>query len=130
MVYINNWQEFQEAAESLYEKSPSTTRYCVKWRAEEGLLVLKLTDNTTCVKYKTHSSIFLNRFEALNFTLMRKMQNRKPTVTPVEVVQATPMEGAASAAIAGGSAVASSVVPTSGGPAGGGVKKKKGKKKK
>ncbi|KDQ54678.1 hypothetical protein JAAARDRAFT_104259, partial [Jaapia argillacea MUCL 33604] len=78
MVYISDWHEFQEAAEGLYTKSPKTTRYCVKWRAIGGKLVLKITDNTTCIKFKTHSSVFLNRFEALNLSLMQKMQNRRP----------------------------------------------------
>ena len=26
MVYISSWQEYQEAAEALYEKSPTTVR--------------------------------------------------------------------------------------------------------
>lgn len=66
MVYIASWQDFQEAAENLYEKSPNTvsstailsflavlinhwkqTRYCVKWKSSEANLVLKVTDNTT-----------------------------------------------------------------------------------
>ncbi|KAI5120637.1 hypothetical protein M0805_009397 [Coniferiporia weirii] len=75
MVYISSWQEYQEAAEALYAGAPSKTRYCVRWNGKEGKLVLKITDDTTCLKYKTHSSIYLNRFEALNLTLMQKMQN-------------------------------------------------------
>ncbi len=91
MVYISSWQEYQEAAEALYTKSPNKvracfvfvrcardrstdilvcylfcahvlflcctcprpllpvvqTRYCVKWKASEGKLVLKITDDTT-----------------------------------------------------------------------------------
>jgi len=65
MVYIASWQEYQEAAENLYAKSPNRvnldfycrfiilnhcapqTRYCVKWRSSEGKLVLKITDDTT-----------------------------------------------------------------------------------
>lgn len=65
MVYIHSWQEFQDAAEALYSKSPNDvcfitfekkksdqssilqTRYCVKWRSSQGKLVLKITDNTT-----------------------------------------------------------------------------------
>ena len=68
MVYIHSWQEFQDAAEALYSKSPNNvclyqfqtidfltwfqssilqTRYCVKFRSSEGKLVLKITDNTT-----------------------------------------------------------------------------------
>ncbi|KAF8507691.1 signal recognition particle, SRP9/SRP14 subunit [Hysterangium stoloniferum] len=129
MVYITNWQEFQEAAESLYQKSPRDTRYCVKWRATEGHLVLKITDNTACIKYKTHSSIFLNRFETLNLSLMRKMQNWKPASTPAEDHVTVASEGLPSASVpnislSGGSGI------TGSSPAAGGVKKKKGKKKK
>ncbi|EKM52854.1 uncharacterized protein PHACADRAFT_100010 [Phanerochaete carnosa HHB-10118-sp] len=125
MVYISSWQEFQEAAEGLYEKSPNKTRYCVKWKASEGKLVLKITDGTTCLKFKTYSSIFLNRFEALNLSLMQKMQNRKPAqhagAAPGMVPDtATPAAEASTPIIPAGA----------GAPAAGGVKKKKSKKKK
>ncbi|TFK32951.1 signal recognition particle, SRP9/SRP14 subunit, partial [Crucibulum laeve] len=83
MVYIHSWQEYQDAAEALYSKSPNDARYVVKWKASEGKLVLKITDNTTCIKFKTYSSIFLNRFEALNLSLMQKMQNRHREELPV-----------------------------------------------
>ncbi|KAG5638835.1 hypothetical protein H0H81_009606 [Sphagnurus paluster] len=126
MVYIHSWQEFQDAAEALYDRAPNTARYCVKWKSSEGKLVLKITDNTNCIKFKTYSSIFLNRFEALNLSLMQKMQNRRPetpaplaapTLDPVRA--ATPVPGSLSAAISASPAAAS-----------GGVKKKKKPKKK
>ncbi|CAL1697723.1 unnamed protein product [Somion occarium] len=119
MVYISSWQEFQEAAEALYEKSPNTTRYCVKWRSSEGKLVLKITDNTTCLKFKTHSSVFLNRFEALNLSLMQKMQNRRPTA-PTHAPEAS-----ADHPVQASTAPQAPVATPSGG-----VKKKKPKKKK
>ncbi|KAK7029938.1 signal recognition particle protein [Favolaschia claudopus] len=125
MVYIHSWQDYQDAAEALYTKSPTTTRYCVKWKSSEGKLVLKVTDNTTCIKFKTYSSIFLNRFEALNLSLMEKMQNHRKIEPP-----ATPEPPAASTATAE-VATGSSVTPSaSGPPTAGGVKKKKPKKKK
>ncbi|KAJ7711010.1 signal recognition particle, SRP9/SRP14 subunit [Mycena metata] len=127
MVYIHAWQDYQDAAEALYAKSPTTTRYCVKWKSSEGKLVLKITDNTTCIKFKTYSSIFLNRFEALNLSLMEKMQNRRKVEAPAapDVVMAALSPAPPDAAPA-----ASSAVPSSGAPAAGGVKKKKPKKKK
>ncbi|KAF9072397.1 signal recognition particle, SRP9/SRP14 subunit [Rhodocollybia butyracea] len=122
MVYINSWQEYQDAAEALYMKSPHTTRYCVKWKASEGKLVLKITDNVSCIKFKTYSSIFLNRFEALNLSLMEKMQNRQ--VAPPPVQAAEPSDPAPRAS------TPSTVTPAASGPVSGGVKKKKPKKKK
>jgi len=123
MVYIASWQEFQEAAENLYEKSPNSTRYCVKWKSSEAKLVLKVTDNITCLKFKTYSSVYLNRFEALNLTLMRKMQNRKRPNPSTSSIPAPADPGTPSKAEGEPS------LPTQ--PAqGGGVKKKKAKKKK
>jgi len=120
-VYITSWQQFQQEAEALYAKSPNKARYCVKWRAVEGVLVLKITDDTTCLKYRTSSSIYLSRFELLNHALMEKIQNRR---APPPQLQAR-----ASAAEVGS--------PRSGSPAPGakqgetgGSGKKKGKKKK
>ena len=124
------------------------TRYCVKWKSSEARLVLKITDNTTvrpflalssytfirsehdltripdiqCLKFKTYSSVYLNRFEALNLTLMKKMQNRK---RPDPSTSSIPATGDTAAA----TKVEGESLPTQ--PAqGGGVKKKKAKKKK
>ncbi|KAK0200478.1 signal recognition particle, SRP9/SRP14 subunit [Desarmillaria ectypa] len=128
MVYIQSWQEYQDAAEALYAKSPVNTRYCVKWKASEGKLVLKITDNTSCIKFKTYSSIFLNRFEALNLSLMEKMQNKRT------IVEQTPAQSSSHALEIAESAAAPAVSLSSTTPtplaSGGGVKKKKPKKKK
>jgi len=133
MVYIHSWQEFQDAAEALYSKSPNDTRYCVKWRSSQGKLVLKITDNTTCIKFKTHSSIFLNRFESLNLSLMQKMQNHQKrqeddtsshSLTTHEVLPLSENDRASPLPTIHASSVISST------PATGGVKKKKPKKKK
>ncbi|KAI0061254.1 signal recognition particle, SRP9/SRP14 subunit [Artomyces pyxidatus] len=132
MVYINSWQEYQEAAEALYTSSPQKTRYCVKWKSSEGKLVLKITDDTTCIKFKTHSSIFLNRFEALNRSLLQKMINRRPPAIPIPTPRAATASPAPPSVASGkqeSTTQSSSTTPVPGGTAGGGVKKKKGKKK-
>ncbi|KAL1692675.1 signal recognition particle, SRP9/SRP14 subunit [Schizophyllum commune] len=125
MVYLHSWHDFQDAAEALYAKSPNTARYVVKYKHNEGKLVLKITDDRTCLKFKTNSSVFLNRFEALNLSLMRKMQNTKPPAAPpaadVEMREATPVPATPAPA-------APAQITSAAG--GGGVKKKKGKKKK
>ncbi|KAF8657826.1 hypothetical protein AX14_007825 [Amanita brunnescens Koide BX004] len=125
MVYIHAWQEFQDAAEALYAKSPTKARYCVKWKSSEGKLVLKITDDTTCIKFKTYSSIFLNRFEALNLSLMLKMQNRRQK-EPLSEPGAEHAVGRAATPMPPGGATPTAAGP----PAGGGVTKKKPKKKK
>ncbi|KAF9050887.1 signal recognition particle, SRP9/SRP14 subunit [Hymenopellis radicata] len=120
MVYISSWQEYQDAAEALYAKSPNKTRYVIKWKAAEKKLVLKITDNTSCIKFKTYSSVYLNRFETLNMSLMEKMQNKRAAPEVVETAR-TPEPSAAA------STTTPSSIPTA---ASGGVKKKKKPKKK
>jgi len=130
MVYIHSWQEYQDAAEALYEKSPNTARYCVKWKSSEGKLVLKITNNTTCIKFKTYSSIFLNRFEALNLSLIEKMQNKRREEPPAPTPELSlPVEQARISPIPQAGA-ASGATPSLGGAPAAGVKKKKPKKKK
>ncbi|TRM58257.1 signal recognition particle, SRP9/SRP14 subunit [Schizophyllum amplum] len=138
MVYIHAWQDYQDAAEALYAKSPNA-RYVVKYKHNEGQLVLKITDDKTCLKFKTHSSVFLNRFEALNLSLMRKMQNVKPPSVPTPSTAAGAPSTAAAVAkssieptqdVEMREATPAPVQVTSGAAGGGGVKKKKGKKKK
>lgn len=131
------------------------TRYCVRWRSDLGLLVLKVTNDRKvsfllrlpvfnrsisslsplphgqCLKFKTRSSAFLNRFELLNRSMLAKCQNRHrvEAVNPAFiVVNAEPMAAAASAAIASGGE--GSPLASGGAKEEGKSKKKKGKKKK
>ncbi|KAH9476684.1 Signal recognition particle 9 kDa protein [Psilocybe cubensis] len=109
---------------------PLQTRYSVKWKSSEGKLVLKITDNTTCIKFKTNSSIFLNRFESLNLSIMQKMQNQQrreetPAAAPTSDVHPAAENDRASPV----PAQISNAIPVQV-PATGGVKKKKPKKKK
>ncbi|KAG8934606.1 hypothetical protein FRC01_001707 [Tulasnella sp. 417] len=124
MVYITSWPQFQREAEALYARSPFKTRYCVKWRSVEGSLVLKLTDDTTCLKYRATSTVYFHKFQALNLLLMEKMQNRKlPAPPPPETTAGPGAADAASTAPRAGAAAAS-------GTHAGGGKKRGGKKKK
>lgn len=75
-----------------------------------------------CIKFKTYSSMFLNRFDALNQSLMEKMQNQTSRPALVEASREEPVASAAATA-----PVIPAPVPTA---AAGGVKKKKKKSKK
>ena len=86
---------------------------------------------TQCIKYKTRNSIILGRFEALNLSLMRKMQNRAaPVVIPIPTSK---LEGPAvenNPTVAPTTVSAAAAAATAGVAAAAGVKKKKNKKKK
>lgn len=129
------------------------TRYSVKWKSSEGKLVLKITDDVTvricpfpykcpyslsivltnttetcmqCLKFKTHSSIFLGRFEALNRSLIQKMMNTRPPPPAAAAAEVVPATVSTSQPQAATGSKSSSTPAAS---TGGGVKKKKGKKK-
>ncbi|KAG6336742.1 hypothetical protein ID866_2347 [Astraeus odoratus] len=118
MVYIASWQEYQEAAENLYAKSPNKVDLA-------NSSCQAITDDTTCIKFKTYSSIYLNRFETLNLSLMQKMQNKHPEPTPAPVPIKSEVISEVTDLRAASPAPAHQVVPVAGG-----VKKKKPKKKK
>ncbi|GMK57133.1 hypothetical protein CspeluHIS016_0309730 [Cutaneotrichosporon spelunceum] len=82
MVYTKTWTEFESAVIDLYNSAPRKARYVVKFEAKTGKLVLKVTDDSKCLMYKTHSAIILNRFETLNHRLLSTIANarrRAPT---------------------------------------------------
>jgi len=76
MVYFKNWEEFQEAAEKLYQQNPSKTRYTSKYRHSDGKLVLKVTDDKVCLKYRTDQNQDLKKVEKLNNIFFRVMTNK------------------------------------------------------
>ncbi|KAG0049760.1 hypothetical protein BGZ83_005408 [Gryganskiella cystojenkinii] len=123
MVNILAWDEFQKAAEELYQLSPNNTRYVAKYRHTEGKLVLKVTDDRTCLKYKTDQMQDLNKFERLNRSLMAKMHNRIPVA-----VQEAPVVSP-SAPLSASTPVASSTISSPAMQQGGGGKAKKNRRK-
>ncbi|KAF9951257.1 hypothetical protein BGZ72_007211 [Mortierella alpina] len=125
MVNIHQWDEFQKAAEELYSLSPSRTRYVAKYRHVEGKLVLKVTDDRTCLKYKTDQMQDLNKFERLNRSLMAKMHNRIPLATSAEAAAS----GVPSAPSPSQPATASTTISSPALQQGGGGKAKKNKRK-
>ena len=45
MVYVSDWDEFVAAATKLFQSKPKKTRYTVKFRGEDKVVVLKVTDD-------------------------------------------------------------------------------------
>ncbi|KAB2003549.1 hypothetical protein ES319_D11G139400v1 [Gossypium barbadense] len=75
MVYITSWDEFVERTVQLFRADPESTRYCMKYRHCDGKLVLKVTDNKECLKFKTDQAQDARKMEKLNnifFTLMAR----------------------------------------------------------
>ncbi|KAJ0253765.1 Signal recognition particle 9 kDa protein [Hirschfeldia incana] len=91
MVYIVSWDEFVDRSVQLFRADPESTRYVIKYRHCDGKLVLKVTDNKECLKFKTDQAQEAKKMEKLNnifFTLMA----RGPDVDLSEVTGNEPME--------------------------------------
>ncbi|RKP07828.1 signal recognition particle 9 kDa protein-like protein [Thamnocephalis sphaerospora] len=76
MVYITDWNDYQRAVLDLYSGAPQQTRFVTKYRHCDGALVLKVTDDRTCLKYRTDQAQDLKRWERLTRALARVMANR------------------------------------------------------
>ncbi|KAJ8626388.1 hypothetical protein MRB53_019695 [Persea americana] len=75
MVYIALWDEFVERSVQLFRANPQTSRYMMKYRHCDGKMVLKVTDNRECLKFKTDQAQEAKKMEKLNnifFTLMAR----------------------------------------------------------
>ncbi|KAI7950271.1 hypothetical protein MJO29_008945 [Puccinia striiformis f. sp. tritici] len=135
MVYFRNWDTFVSECNKLYEASPVKTRYCTKWRHELGLLVLKVTDDKKCLKFKTRSAVYLNRFELMTRAMIQQMQNVKtgvnePEVAPISKATASGNKNSTSASTGTALPPSSSTAKDAAGKQPPASKKKKGKKKK
>ncbi|BGP51517.1 hypothetical protein JCM10450v2_007463 [Rhodotorula kratochvilovae] len=76
MLY-RDWDRFRQACDDLCRDSDTQTRACIRWRHQAGLLVFKVTDDRKCLTFRTRSSTYLNRFDALNRALLQQYQNKR-----------------------------------------------------
>ncbi|GAA0151250.1 hypothetical protein Leryth_010566 [Lithospermum erythrorhizon] len=75
MVYITTWDDFVDKSIQLFRANPQKTRYNMKYRNCDGKLVLKVTDDKECLKFKTDQAQDARKMEKLNnifFTLMAR----------------------------------------------------------
>ena len=53
MVFLENWDEYQEAATNLFLSHPTRTRCTMKYRHVDEKLEVKVTNDVVCLKFKT-----------------------------------------------------------------------------
>ncbi|XP_065176325.1 signal recognition particle 9 kDa protein-like [Sycon ciliatum] len=73
MPYLVSWEVFAREAERLYLENPGKARFVVKYRHKDGELVIKITDDVVCLKYRTDQSQDVKKLEKLSNSLMRHM---------------------------------------------------------
>ncbi|PWN41982.1 signal recognition particle, SRP9/SRP14 subunit [Ceraceosorus guamensis] len=135
MVYIKSWVAFHAAAIDLQKAQPERTRYLIKAHPATQSLILKVTDDFSTIKFRTRSSIILNRFQALNHELIAQFAGA-PKPTPSEAQagansqDAAPITEAEHVGSSSGAGTVQTGTQGGGGGGGGGGKKKKKKGKK
>ena len=77
MTCYRTWDEFAPAAEKLYLADPMKVRVVMKYRHCDGNLCIKVTDDTTCLQYKTDQAQDVKKIEKLNSKLMRLMVSKE-----------------------------------------------------
>jgi len=85
MVYIENWDDFQESSIKLFRSDPVATRYVMKYRHCDGKLVLKVTDDKVCLKFKTDQAQDIRKMEKLNNTFFSMMARGPDAEVPEDL---------------------------------------------
>jgi signal recognition particle subunit SRP9 len=75
-MYLKTWTEFIEAAEKLLLANPTRTRYTIKYRHKDGAMVLKVTDDRVCLKFRTDQAADFKKLEKLNMLFLRHMTSK------------------------------------------------------
>ena len=76
MVYLNTWDEFQTVALQLYANDPLRARFHMKYKPVEGVIVVRITDNRVCLKYRTDQLADVKRVEQLTTKFLTDMTNK------------------------------------------------------
>ncbi|GAA5917253.1 hypothetical protein JCM8208_006770 [Rhodotorula glutinis] len=88
MLY-RDWDRFKDACTALCRDSDRQPRACIRWRHQVGLVVFRVTDDRKCLTFKTRSTTYLNRFDALNRALLRQFHNERRPSSPAPVGPST-----------------------------------------
>mmetsp|Transcript_12397 Transcript_12397/g.29725 ORF Transcript_12397/g.29725 Transcript_12397/m.29725 type:complete len:118 (-) Transcript_12397:132-485(-) len=77
MVYIESLENFMQAAQELFVNAPERTRYVIKYRHVDAKLVVKVTDDKVCLKYKTDQAQDAKKVAKLNAFFLNIMASAK-----------------------------------------------------
>mmetsp|Transcript_19219 Transcript_19219/g.41534 ORF Transcript_19219/g.41534 Transcript_19219/m.41534 type:complete len:119 (-) Transcript_19219:659-1015(-) len=108
-MYIEDFEAFMQQAEEVYRARPLETRYCIKYRHCDGKLVLKVTDDRTCLQFKTDQQQDLKKLERITsmfFALFARgdLPEGEPMQVDTTQQQQQQQQQAASAAVASAAA--------------------------
>jgi signal recognition particle subunit SRP9 len=79
-MYLETVESFLVQAQDLFRSNPLQTRYSIKYRHCDQKLVAKITDDVTCLQYKTDKLSDVKKLEQLNNILFDLMSGASTDV--------------------------------------------------
>lgn len=73
MPRLENWDEFAEKAKTMYDNNPISCRVTMKYRANDGKLNVKVTDNKKVYQYLVEQSKEVKNVDKFMTLIMRNM---------------------------------------------------------
>lgn len=67
-------------AKELFVADPGNVRYTIKYRACDAKLELKVTDDKTCLKFKTDQQSDVKKMENFNTWFFEQTTNKRPRI--------------------------------------------------
>ena len=81
MVEIKNFDEFFSSAKSMMQTNPTKTRYSFKYKSKPaGVLVLKVTDGSSTLKFATNERADFKRIEELTGWMLAAMSQQEEPI--------------------------------------------------
>ncbi|CAL8111760.1 unnamed protein product [Orchesella dallaii] len=72
-MYLKTYDDWEKAAERLYLQDPDKARYSIIYQHNKGLFKVKMTDDATCVQYRSESLQEFKKMEKFISNLLRHM---------------------------------------------------------
>ena len=72
-MLLENFEDFATRSIQLYERAPFRTRFTTKYRHADGALEIKVTDDSTTLKYKTAQAADVPKVERLTLAFLKYM---------------------------------------------------------
>ncbi|KAJ2801680.1 Signal recognition particle protein [Coemansia guatemalensis] len=80
MVYYDSWDAFEKAAADLFASAADKARYTIKYRNSDAALILKVTDDATCVQIRTEKLDDIKRIAHLHRQLAQSASHRAQAI--------------------------------------------------
>merc|ERR1712085_7758 len=88
MVYLDDFEEFQEASKELFASNPLRTRYLMKYRNCDKKVELKVTNDVVCWKFKSGQLADLKKVERFSQAFARWTTTMKADFDKLDEVDA------------------------------------------